>query len=484
MSRNRKLFGCGNNFEIFNRYCERTRTAIRTAFFINYQEEIPLKLKTSSLLIAGALFGAAVLPAQANNDAMMDLLKVLRDQGTITSENYDLLANASKADKEAAESVKVDVENVTKTMPKITTEGKIKIESADGNWSFQPIGRVMWDAVSVDGDGADDFDGTQLRRARLGFAGGIYDWGYKFEADFAGGDASIKDAFVSYNTKLAGNKLGIKLGQSQIAFGFNIASSSKYMTFLDRPWYADKDTSPSRQSGVAAQMLGKDWTLATSVTQGSFKDGTTDEHKNGTTIAARGTFMPYNASKTQLVQLGGGYMTTGGSDDKFSFSNGLTANKDPSKIASAEISGADYDGSDAIGLDAVAIFGSFHAMAEYNGFTANGKNTASDIDVDSFSVEAGYFLTGESMKLKNGLWSGVKPKSPSGAWQIATRFETTEIDDNANNQEADMWTVGLNYYPTANTRLMLDYSTVTSNENNGISENEPSALKFRAQAYW
>ena len=445
-----------------------------------------MKLKTSSLLIAGALFGAAVLPAQANNDAMMDLLKVLRDQGTITAENYDLLANASKADKEAAESVKVDVENVTKTMPKITTEGKIKIESADGNWSFQPIGRVMWDAVSVDGDdnGVNDFDGTELRRARLGFAGSIYDWGYKFEADFAGGDASIKDAYVSYKTKLAGNKLGIKLGQSQIAFGFNIASSSKYMTFLDRPWYADKDTSPARQSGVVANLSGKSWIVATSLTQGSLKAGTTDEHTNGTTFAARGSFIPFQQDKTHLVQLGGGYMTTGGSDNSFSFSNHLTAHEDPISIKSATISGANYDGSDAIGLDAVAILGSFHAMAEYNGFTANGQNTASDIDVDSFSVEAGYFLTGESMKLKNGFWSGVKPKSPSGAWQIATRFETTEIDDNANNQEADMWTVGLNYYPTANTRLMLDYSTVTSFESAGISQNEPSALKFRAQAYW
>ncbi|WP_284308033.1 hypothetical protein [Shewanella glacialipiscicola] len=34
-----------------------------------------MKLKTTSLLIAGTLFGAAMLPAQANNEAMADLLK-------------------------------------------------------------------------------------------------------------------------------------------------------------------------------------------------------------------------------------------------------------------------------------------------------------------------------------------------------------------------------------------------------------------------
>jgi phosphate-selective porin OprO/OprP len=69
-----------------------------------------LKLKTSSLVMAGALFGAAVMPAHANNEAMMDLLKVLRDQGTITEQNYELLVNAAKADKEYVEAVKIDAD--------------------------------------------------------------------------------------------------------------------------------------------------------------------------------------------------------------------------------------------------------------------------------------------------------------------------------------------------------------------------------------
>lgn len=444
-----------------------------------------MKLKTSSLLIAGALFGAAVLPVQANNDAMMDLLKVLRDQGTITAENYELLTNASKADKEVVEDVVNKMNTAEKTMPKITTEGKLKFESADGDWSFQPIGRVQWDAISVDddADGSKEFQGTELRRARLGFEGDIYDWGYKFEADFAGSDVSLKDAYVSYNTKLAGNKLGIKLGQSQIAFGFNTAASSKYMTFIDRPWYADKITSPARESGVVAKLSGETWSAATSVTQGALSGGTTEEADSGTTVALRGTFMPYVAGKTEMVQLGASYLNVSSNDDSFSFSNHLSAHEDPTSIKTATISGSDYNGSDAFGFDAVGIFGAFHASAEYNAYTAD-SNSNNDIDVDSYSVEAGYFLTGESMKLKNGLWDGVKPNSSTGAWQVATRFENTNIDDNVKNQEADMWTVGLNYYPTANIRLMLDYSAVTSFESAGVSQPEPSAIKFRAAAKW
>lgn len=74
-----------------------------------------MKLKTTSLLMASALFGAAVMPAQASNEAMMDLLKVLHQRGTITDADYDLLANAAKADKEAAEQVANQVASVEKS---------------------------------------------------------------------------------------------------------------------------------------------------------------------------------------------------------------------------------------------------------------------------------------------------------------------------------------------------------------------------------
>ncbi|HBX61280.1 MAG TPA: porin, partial [Methylophaga sp.] len=123
-----------------------------------------MKLKTSAILIAGALFGAATLPAQANNDAMMDLLQVLRDKGTISNDDYKLLTNAAAADKEMAEAdkeeLKKEVETATANMPVIETDGKLVVSDRDGNWSFQPIGRVMWDAISVDNDGL--YDGTAI----------------------------------------------------------------------------------------------------------------------------------------------------------------------------------------------------------------------------------------------------------------------------------------------------------------------------------
>ena len=465
-----------------------------TRIFLINQEDNPLKLKTSSLLIAGALLGSAVMPVHASNEAMLDLLKVLRDQGTITAANYELLANAAAADKEATEAttaeVKAEVKQATKDMPKITTKGKIKVTSADGNWSFQPIGRVMWDAVHTDADngvGSDDVKGTELRRARLGFQGSIYNWGYKFEADFAGGDASIKDAYVSYGKKFGDTKFGLKLGQSHIPFGLNTKISSKYMTFMDRPMFADNSVSPARASGAVASIAAKDyrWSLAAGLQNGEF-DGDNDTYEvNGSTFAARGTFVPYMEDKNHLLQIGAAFLTQGGGDE-FKFQPDLVSHDDKYKpVSTGTISANDFDGAQAFTVDALAVFGSFHAMAEYLDHTIE-RDSGSDIDTTAFAIEAGYFLTGESLKWKKGYTSGITPKSKMGAWQVAARFETIEIDPGSSSEdEFDKFTLGLNYYPTQNTRLMLNYDQVTDLTVNGSGvSDDPSALKFRAQAYW
>lgn len=459
--------------------------------FLYLNEGSPLKLKFSSLLIASALFGAVAMPAQANNDAMLDLLKVLRDKGTISSQDYNLLANAAAADKEALNALDTKADKAGESSVKITTKGKLKIASTDGNWSFQPIGRIMWDAVSADADSddsSDDWDGTELRRARLGFQGTVYDWAYKFEGDFAKGDTSIKDAYIGYGTKLGDTKFGLKLGQSHIPFGLNTKISSKYMTFMDRPFFADTNISPARESGAVASFAAKNyrWTAAAGVTVGSISGGYTDEDDDGTTFALRGSFVPYMADKSHLLQIGAGYMNKSDNDSKFKFSQHLVAHKDNTKISSAELGEGEYDGSNAFTIDAMGVYGSFHAMAEYLDYTAD-SNSGSDIDIEGYAIEAGYFLTGESLKWKKGYTSGIKPKSTSGAWQIAARFESLDIDDGnvAGDDEAKKWTIGLNYYPTQNIRLMLNYDKVTSWEQNGSdTDQEPSAIKFRAQAKW
>ncbi len=461
-----------------------------------------MKLKSTSLLVAGALFGAAVMPAHAGNEAMMDLLKVLRDKGTISAQDYDMLKNAAAADKEMAEAdkaeIKKEVEEATANMPEITTDGKLVVADKDGNWEFQPIGRVMWDAISVDNDGLYDGDptvgdnegrGTELRRARLGFQGSIYDWSYKFEADFAGGDASIKDAYVGYGNSLTDTtKWGVKLGQSHIAFGYNTKASSKYMSFIDRPFFADSSLSPARESGVALQLNDKDyrWLLASSFTSGEIDGGETDVD-DADRWAVRGSFVPFMQDEKHMLQIGAGYMTQGNGDGSFRYRQRAVSHITSERPIDTSVT--NYDGSKAFTADVLGIYGPFHALAEYVDFSAESE-TNSDQDFTGYAVEAGYFLTGESYKWKKGYNSGVSPKSPYGAWQLVARFENIETEgliggSVQTEDEADKYTLGVNYIPRKNIRLMLNYDKITDLTVNGASSDaEPSALKFRAQAFW
>ena len=68
---------------------------------------------------------------------------------------------------------------------KVTTKGGLKVETSDGQFSFQPFGRLHYDAAWYDQDKSHMGDGSQLRRARLGMTGKMFgDWQYKVEADF------------------------------------------------------------------------------------------------------------------------------------------------------------------------------------------------------------------------------------------------------------------------------------------------------------
>ena len=60
------------------------------------------------LFVVAAVTMLTITATYGANESMMDLLKILRDKGTLTQNEYELLVNASKADKERVEVIKND----------------------------------------------------------------------------------------------------------------------------------------------------------------------------------------------------------------------------------------------------------------------------------------------------------------------------------------------------------------------------------------
>lgn len=452
-----------------------------------------MKLKTSSLLIAGALFGAAVLPAQANNEAMMDLLKVLRDQGTITAENYDLLTNAAKADKESADATEAKVEKVAKKADDATTVslkgGHLKVKSGDGDFSAQIGGRIMADYAFIDDDRDLDGNGSEFRRARLFVKGKAFgDWGYKSQLDFAGDEVEIKDMLIAYN---GFDNIQLTLGNHKISNGLEENTSSKYITFMERSTINDV-FAVGRKNGISAKTYGDNWSFMTGLHMDGIDNNNDDQDENYG-YGARATFSPIN-EKTQVIHLG---VSAHHQEFEDNFSAGTyDQQRFRARPEIHMINTRPYDtridgveDTNTYGLEAAAVYGPFSAQAEY--FKKDVNTDTSDVDFNGWYVYGSYFLTGESRKYKskNGAFSRVTPSSivgqgGTGAWELAVRYSDIDLYDGAGpavntlGEEGDVTTIGLNWYATSNIRLMANYVMATV-EHSGTTDSDDDIDSFQ-----
>ena len=153
------------------------------------------EIMRKSLVLSLSMLFAAQVSAQSE---LAMLLGVLKDNGTITVDQYKRLMAEHQGEK-------VETQKLSKIKQPIANEAQvvvkngIKVKSADKQFSAHIGGRVEAHAAWYKSDDFDLGDGTAIRRARLFIKGTLYnDWQYKLDYDFvAGGTKGIKDAFLT-----------------------------------------------------------------------------------------------------------------------------------------------------------------------------------------------------------------------------------------------------------------------------------------------
>ena len=192
------------------------------------------------LFVVAAVMMLTTTATYGANESMMDLLKILRDKGTLTQNEYELLVNASKADKERVEVIKND------TMGAVSKQLK-KVKKAE-SWATK---------VKVKGDirlryQYQDTDGGNARsrgryRARIGIIGKPVD---NFEAGVgiaSGGDdprstnETFDDEFETKDARMDYAYLQYKTGGLQAIGGKFKRKKYLYQT-TDLMW--DGDVNP------------------------------------------------------------------------------------------------------------------------------------------------------------------------------------------------------------------------------------------------
>lgn len=349
----------------------------------------------------------------------------------------------------------------------------VKPASAQDEYpSVELQGRIQLDYAFYDEDVASLSDGGEARRARIGVEGWLApDWGYDFNVDFAGGEAEIKDALLEYTGLPQGSVL---IGQFKQPFGLANLISSKYLTFIGQPLPV-LALATDRRLGVGYQLATGHYTFALS---GYGQNVEAEARDEGLGAGSRFTYAPLNEPGRVLhFGIAAAWEEAPDASETIRFRARPESHvTDVRLINTGSVSGV--ESLTRYGLEAAAVLGSFSLQGEWLG-TSVQRDVLADVDVNGWYVFASYFLTGESRPYDGGVFARVKPLSDSGAWELALRYSSLNLDDGpvAGGEEQNV-TLGLNYYLTPHIKFQTNYTQVQS-ERQGVQD-DPSIVQFRA----
>jgi len=315
-------------------------------------------------------------------------------------------------------------------------------------------------------------DGVNARRARIGLTGVFArDWEYNLVFDGGGsqdGPVQLNNAYVSYK---GFKNIRIEGGYMDVPYTLDEATSSNNITFMERA-----------SSQVLAVDLGAgDFRSAVGVRAndswwwaGAYLTGPAVgyDHSQRIPYATTGrlVFAPINTDAGAFL-FGGDILylaDTGGAPgvNEIRMRDRIEVRIDPTRVLDTGAL-ANVNNALVLSAEAAATVGSFHTQGEYFDYTIS-RFAGSDLHFKGGYVQAGYILTGENRKYSSssGSLGGVKPKNPyfwdvsggTGAWEIAARYSYVDLNDKTvfgGTQENV--TLGLNWYPNENMRMMFNW---------------------------
>jgi phosphate-selective porin OprO/OprP len=361
----------------------------------------------------------------------------------------------------------------------------------------------MHDATWWDDDGGDVpwQSGQEFRRARLFVSGeidGVWDW--KFQFDFTDLDdepqAGIEDAYVRYT---GFENSAITLGQLKAPFSMDELTSSKYMTFIERSLITEATSSivGNRRPGLhLTRTLGDDFTVSAAFTGNRVSDS--NDFDGEYAFTGRGTWSPVHTEDRAIhLGLAAGWRR---------LDEGLRIRARPEvHLAGRPVDNDFVPANDVqvIGLEGAWVSGPLSLQGEYVSYDLDETVPGSG-DGAGWFVAGSWFLTGESRRYDfgSGDFGSTRVSRPvgaggRGAWELAARFSTLDLDDSASlglggdgGGEIDNLTLGLNWYVNNNIMFRLNYVRAldcsgTCEEGLGDPDSaEPSALTLRSQVFF
>ena len=477
----------------------------------------------ASLLLAGTVlsapaYAAAKKPAPPPPDPRIGVLEQqLRDvqqqlaeiKGSQGQNDY----SAAVVDlKRSTSSQYADINNRFDAQTRVGLDnGRLTVASANGAFTLSLRSLIQFDygyfAQGKNPAGVDLNSGSNFRRAQFGFVGTAWrDWSYNFTFDFGGNGIEKNGYLYTGSIEYDGLKpFGFRLGAFAPPAGLDDSTGSGDLLFLERASASDISRNiagaPSREGfNVFAQ--GDDYLVSVSYTGKKATDAATFDEQQA--IVSRASLLAVNsgdvkwlldADFTRVLKLADTAPNSGA--NTFSFSNGPEVSVDASKTVNT--GNIDANKVTEWGLETAASYGPLYGQGGYFHYDIERRIAVPNPDFSGWYALASWSLTGEPHPYDptTASFRGLKPANPLGtpggwgAWEATARYSSIDLDYQPLLAAAsggiaggvqNIWTLGLNWYPTNGLRFMLNYDNIQVSHVNAPANNiSASAIALRSQ---
>ena len=339
-------------------------------------------------------------------------------------------------------------------------------EEIDGKWNSSHIG-----------------NGMSLRRTRFAVKAQLdKNWYGELDTDWTSGLPEIKDAYLAF-TGVEG--LEIKAGNFKENFSIQRNTTSRYLMFMERAMVTY--LAPSRHLGINAR-YSKDWfwasagvfgpELASSEEQTLMEDGNKDfGYNEGLSYTGKLVIRPINNS-TSSLHLGGAVSYR---EPKLTSTDGYYVGRYSSRNSTSINRKKYLDTDDVKGLDhelawTLELAGHWNQLRYETAYIARGMYLDQEVNplptqwAEGWYAQASWLLFGGSQNYDadGAKYTRTTSEHEWGNLEVAFRYEYADFntgklfsrkaaDTNIFGGSGEAYTLGLNYYPNKNVKIVLNW---------------------------
>lgn len=339
----------------------------------------------------------------------------------------------------------------------------------------------FWFDIRVQADGAWFFgdvmnpigNGYSIRRARLAAKVELgKNWYGEFDMDISNSELEIKDAYLEYTFNKGPY---LRVGNFKEYYSMESTTTSRYLTFIERPM-AVNAFAPSRHIGLGSSYSYKWLLLQAGIffqNVGDLEERIFSEDNNkdygmdeGYSLTGRVVVMPFHEQKDKGLHFGfaGSYRTPKTDAEVVNtlrYSTRSLTSINRKKYIDTDL--MDMKSETLGGIEVAGYFKNLRLQGEYLFSSVERDKVDQTENFDGFYVFGSCLLFGGSYNYNtsDGEFTQVNRGKKWGDLELAFRYDYLNMNsgmDKIMGGAGEGYTLGLNYYPISNVKIMINYA--------------------------